>query len=85
MQSLIDKFNFVRRFISNLSAKILLFSTLLKLKNDQEFEWGNEQQKAFDEIKEYMKSPRVLVPQQKGKPFKLYVAASDHNIGLALI
>jgi hypothetical protein len=44
------------RFISNLSAKILLFSALLKLKNDQEFKWGNEQQKAFDEIKEHMMS-----------------------------
>jgi len=34
LQSLISKFNFVRRFISNLSAKILPFSALLKLKND---------------------------------------------------
>ena len=53
---MIGKFNFVMRFISNLSAKILLFSALLKLKNDQEFKWGNEQQKAFDEIKEHMMS-----------------------------
>jgi len=82
---LIDKFNFVRRFISNLSAKILLFSVLLKLKSDQEFKWENEQQKAFEEIKEYMKSPPVLVPPQKGKPFKLHVAAGDHTIGSALI
>jgi len=42
LQSLIVKFNFVRRFISNLSAKILPFSTLLKLKNDKEFKWVNE-------------------------------------------
>jgi hypothetical protein len=85
LQSLIGKFNFVRRFISNLSAKILLFSTLLKLKSDQEFKWRNEQQKTFEEIKEYMKSPPVLVLPQKGKPFKLYVAAGDHTIGLALM
>jgi hypothetical protein len=62
LQSLIGKFNFVRRFISNLSTKILSFSTLLKLKNDQEFKWGNKQQKTFEEIKEYMKSPPVLIP-----------------------
>jgi len=37
LQSLIDNFNFVRRFISNLSAKILPLSILLKLKNDQKF------------------------------------------------
>jgi len=82
---LVGKFSFVRRFISKLSAKILPFSALLKLKSDQEFKWGNEQQKAFEEIKEYMKSPPVLVPPQKGKPFKLYVAASDHTIGLTLM
>jgi len=51
LQSLISKFNFVMRFISNLSAKILPFSTLLKLKCDQEFKCGNEQQKSFEEIK----------------------------------
>ena len=85
LQSLISKFNFVRIFISNLSVKILTFSALLKLKSDQEFKWGNEQQKAFEEIKEYMKSPPVLVPPQKGKPFKLYVAAGDHTIGSVLM
>jgi hypothetical protein len=85
LQSLIGKFNFVRRFISNLSAKILPFFALLKLKSDQEFMWGNEQQKTFEEIKEYMKSPPVLVRPQKEKSFKLHVAAGDHTIGSALM
>ena len=57
----------------------------MKLKSDQEFKWGNEQQKVFEEIKEYMKSPPVLVPPQKGKLFKLYIGAGDHNIGSALM
>jgi hypothetical protein len=35
---------------------------LLKLKKDQKFTWGDKQQKAFDEIKRYMKEPPVLVP-----------------------
>jgi len=35
LQSLIGKINFIRRFISNLSEKMLLFSPLLKLKDDQ--------------------------------------------------
>jgi hypothetical protein len=62
LQSLLGKINFVRRFISNLSQKVLPFSPLLKLKKDQKFTWGDEQQKAFDEIKQYMKEPPVLVP-----------------------
>jgi len=32
-----------------------------------------------------MKSPPVLILPHKGKPFKLYVAASDHTIGSALM
>jgi hypothetical protein len=84
LQSLLGKINFIRRFISNMSERTLPFSPLLKLKNDQEFKWGDIQQEAFEEIKEYMKSPPMLVPPQQGKPFKLYVADSQ-MIGLALM
>jgi ribonuclease HI len=52
---------------------------------DLKFVWGDEQQKAFNEIKEYMKEPPVLVPPQLNKPFKLYVAANTQTIGSALI
>jgi hypothetical protein len=85
LQSLLDKINFVRRFISNLSQKVLPFSPLLRIKKDQKFVWGDEQQKAFNEIKEYMKEPPVLVPPQLNKPFMLYVAADAQTIVSALI
>jgi ribonuclease HI len=84
-QSLLGKINFVRRFTSNLSQKVLPFSPLLRIKKDQKFVWGDEQQKAFNEIKEYMKEPPVLVPPQLNKPFKLNVAADAQAIGSALI
>jgi hypothetical protein len=35
---------------------------LVKIKSDDEFCWGAEQQQAFDEIKEYFSKPPVLVP-----------------------
>jgi hypothetical protein len=85
LQSLLGKINFIRRFISIFSQKLLSFSPLLKIKKDQKFVWGDEQQKAFNEIKEYMKEPPVLVPPQLNKPFKLYVAADTQTIGSALI
>ena len=81
LQSLLGKVNFVRRFISNLSKRVLPFSPLLKLKQNQEFKWGDKLQKAFEEITEYLKAPPVLVPPQLNKPFKLYVAADTHTIG----
>ena len=64
---------------------MLSFSPLLKLKADQEFRWDNVQQKTFDEIKEYVKSPPVLVPPQRSKPFRLYVSVDNHTIGSALM
>ena len=39
----------------------------------------------FEKIKEYMKSPPVLVAPRQGKPFKLYVSADSQTIGLALM
>ena len=62
LQKLIGKINFVRRFISNLSERIEPFKGLVKIKSDDEFRWGAEQQQAFDEIKEYLSKPPVLVP-----------------------
>jgi len=57
----------------------------LKLKADQKFVWGEAQQKALDEIKQYLTSPPVLVPPQKHKPFKLYLSADERAIGSTLI
>jgi len=81
----IGKVNFIRRFISNLSIKIRAFSPLLKLKADQEFIWGKEQQLALDEIKNYLVNPLVLIPPQQGKPFRLYLSTDGMVIGSALI
>jgi len=66
-------------------GKIRAFSPLLKLKADQEFVWGKEQQLALDEIKNYLANPPVLVPPQPGKPFRLYLSTDDTVIGSALI
>jgi hypothetical protein len=64
LQQLIGKINFVRRFISNLSGRMEPFMELVKIKTNDEFRWGAEQQRAFEEIKEYLSRPPVLVPQQ---------------------
>nr|CAH66133.1 H0622G10.2 [Oryza sativa] len=85
LQEMIGKINFVRRFISNLSGRLEPFTPLLKLKADQQFTWGAEQQKALDNIKEYLSSPPVLIPPQKGIPFRLYLSAGEKSIGLVLI
>jgi hypothetical protein len=40
LQQFIGKINFIRRFISNLSGRIEPFMDLVKIKADEEFHWG---------------------------------------------
>jgi hypothetical protein len=35
---------------------------LVKIKANDEFRWGAQQQPAFEDIKEYLSKPPVLVP-----------------------
>ena len=50
---------------------------LVKIKDDSEFRWGPEQQKAFDEIKEYLSMPPILVPPQQRKSFYVYLSVGE--------
>jgi hypothetical protein len=85
LQQLIGKINFVRGFISNLSGWIEPFMDLVKIKADEEFHWGAEQQRAFEEIKEYLASPPVLVPPQRDRPFYIYLSVGDTSIASMVV
>ena len=50
-------------------GRIELFKGLVKIKSDDEFRWGAKQQQAFNEIKEYLSKPPVLVPPQQDRSF----------------
>ena len=84
LQKFLDKVNYLRRFISNLSGKIDIFTPILRLQNEAEFTWGAKQQDAFEKIKYYLSSPLVLRAPRRGVPFKLYIAAEDKVIGVVL-
>ena len=49
------------------------------------FAGGAEQQQAFDEIKEYLSKPPVLVPPQHDRPFYVYLSVGDTSIASVLI
>jgi hypothetical protein len=51
IQKFLENLNYLRRFISNLSGKISAFAIILRLKNEAEFSWGADQQRAFEDIK----------------------------------
>jgi ribonuclease HI len=85
LQQLIGKINFVRRFISNLSGRIEPFMELVKIKTNEEFRWGAEQQRAFEEIKDYLSRPPVLVPPQQDRPFYIYLSVGDTSIASVVV
>ncbi|KAK1616978.1 hypothetical protein QYE76_022495 [Lolium multiflorum] len=58
---------------------------LVKIKPDEEFRWGAEQQKAFDDIKEYLTKPPVLVPPRQDKPFYIYLSVADTSIASVVV
>jgi hypothetical protein len=85
LQQLIGKINFVRRFISNLSGRIEPFMDMVKIKADEVFHWGAEQQRAFDKIKEYLARPPMLVPPQRDMPFYIYLLVGDTSIASVVV
>jgi hypothetical protein len=84
MQKFLEKVNYLRRFISNLSRKISAFAPILQLKNEAEFTWGIDQQRAFENIKRYLSSPLVMKAPMAEIPFRLYIAVEDAVIGTVL-
>jgi ribonuclease HI len=54
------------------------------LKHDSELAWGEEQEEAFNQIKEYLTKPSVLQAPRIGEAFRLYVAAQKGAIGAVL-
>jgi hypothetical protein len=85
LQQLIGKINFVRTFISNLSGWIEPFMYLVKIKAGEEFHWGAEQQQAFEEIKEYLARPPMLVPPQQDRPFYIYLSVGGTSIAAVVV
>ena len=80
LQSLLAQINFLRRFIANLTGKMKAFSTLLKLKDSDKFEWLEEHQATFTQIKVSLTKPPVLVPPRRDKPLKLYISATRNPL-----
>ena len=54
------------------------------MKKGVSFVWDEACQKAFEDIKEYITKPPVLVAPILGITFLLYVQAMDHSLGAFL-
>ncbi|KAG9458357.1 hypothetical protein H6P81_002865 [Aristolochia fimbriata] len=82
LKSLQGHLAYIRRFISNLAGRCQPFSHLMK--KDTPFEWDESCRRAFQNIKDYLMKPPVLMAPTSGKPLLLYIAAQEKSLGALL-
>uniref|UniRef100_A0A2N9HJT9 Uncharacterized protein n=1 Tax=Fagus sylvatica TaxID=28930 RepID=A0A2N9HJT9_FAGSY len=81
VQSLTGKAAALNRFVSRSTDKCLPFFKILR----KAFQWMEECQQAFEELKVYLTSPPLLSPSQTGEALYLYLAVSTSAVSSALI
>ena len=81
MQSLNGKVTALNRFVSKATDKCLPFFRVLR----KSFEWMDECQKAFDDLKKYLSSPPLLSPSRPGEELYIYIVVSQAAVSAALV
>jgi 3-methyladenine DNA glycosylase Tag len=82
-QRLTGRLASLNKFISRSAERNLPFFEVLK--SIEVFQWGSIQQKAFEEMKQYMIQLTMLTPPSSRAPLLLYVAASHAAVNVALV
>jgi hypothetical protein len=82
-QRLTGRLASLNRFISRSAERNLPFFEILK--SAEVFQWGPAQQKAFEELKQYLIDLTTLTPPAPRAPLLLYVVASHSAVSAALV
>lgn len=83
VQRLIDRLGALNRFIARSAERGLPFFRVLR--NAYIFEWGSEQQHAFDDLKRYLTNLATLCKPSEGAVLLLYLTASPTVVSVALV
>ena len=81
VQSLNGKIVALSRFVSKAMDKCLPFFRTLR----KSFEWTDECQKAFEDLKKYLSSLPLLSPSKPEEELYLYLAISQAEVSAALV
>ena len=83
VMSFLGTLNYYRKFIKNFAAKSLPIVALTSKEVD--FEWGSQQQAAFEELKQYLLTDPILQLPRQDSPFLVRTDASDRATGAVLL
>ncbi|KAK8669501.1 hypothetical protein V6N13_106929 [Hibiscus sabdariffa] len=75
--------SYYRRSMKGFSSIALRLTKLLR--KDQPFEWSEERQRSFDQLKQALTHAHVLVQPEPGKEFTVYSDASHFVLGCVLM
>ena len=81
VQSLTGRVAAINRFVSKATDKCLSFFKILR----KAFEWTDQCQKAFQNLKVYLTTALLLSPSIPGEQLYLYLAVYPHTVSSALI
>nr|POE49922.1 retrovirus-related pol polyprotein from transposon 412 [Quercus suber] len=81
VQSLNGKIAALNSFVSKATDRCLPFFRVLR----KSFEWTDECQKAFEDLKKYLALPPLLSLSKPGEDLYLYLAASQVAVSAALV
>jgi hypothetical protein len=84
VQKLAGRIAALSRFVARLGEKALPFYVLMK-KSDDKFEWTEEADVAFAQLKKVLSTPPVLVAPKEKEPLLLYIAATHQVVSTVLV
>ena len=73
----------LNRFISRSAKKSL--PSFKVLKSSENFQWGPEQDKAFEDLKQYLENLAVVTSPSPEAKLLLYIATSSSAVSAALV
>ncbi|GFX49431.1 retrovirus-related Pol polyprotein from transposon 17.6 [Trichonephila clavipes] len=83
LQSFLETCSLYRKFIANFSEISRPLSNLTKKKAS--WKWSEEEQKAFQTLKQWLVSPPILKQADFSKPFLIRTDASNYALGAVLL
>jgi dsDNA-binding SOS-regulon protein len=84
VQKLAGRVAALSRFVAQLGEMALLFYALMK-KSDDKFEWTEEVDTAFAQLKKVLSTPPVLVAPKEKESLVLYIAATHQVVSTVLV